>query len=94
MAGAGAGAVLTGLRNNLSDEALRVKNFLEDYWQFNEIDPTSLKSATAAAPPPAAGDPFRVYYPAAADGTQRYERGYLPGFHSYDSCGRACEVPS
>lgn len=90
MAGARADAVLTVLRKNLSDEALRVKNFLEDYWQFNEIDPTSLKSASEST----SGDPFRVYYPSAADGTPRYVSGYLPGFHSYDSCGRACEVPS
>jgi hypothetical protein len=87
MAGAGAGAVL----RNLSDEALRVKNFLEDYWQFNEIDPTALRSLVSR---PGDSDPFRVYSPAAADGTRRYDCGYLPGFHSYDSCGRACEVPS
>lgn len=86
MAGADAKAVL---RNILSDEALRVRNFLEDYWQFNEIDPTSFRSAES--PRPGESDPFRVYYPPAADGTPRYDCGYQPGFHSYGSCGRACE---
>lgn len=75
---------------DLSDEAERVRNFLEDYWQFNEI-------GGQQGLPPAADettDPFRAYYPAGADGKKRYVCGYIPYHHSYRSCESACKVPS
>jgi hypothetical protein len=74
---------------DVSDEAERVRNFLEDYWQFNEI-------GGQGGFPPGTGetDPFRSYYPAGADGKQRYVCGYNPGYHSYRSCESACKVPS
>jgi hypothetical protein len=64
----------------LADEALRVKNFLEDYWQFNEFF-IDLKGQH-----PSPSDLIRALQ------NKRYVCGYAPGHHCFDSCVSACKV--
>ena len=67
----------------LAVEALCIRNFLEDYWQFNEIEVDKIR--LAQSPKPTEHDPFRVV------SSNRYFSGYGP--HSFASCAKACQVP-
>jgi hypothetical protein len=76
----------TGPVTDLVDEALRVKNFLEDYWQFNEVNASQMAQMASHALG-ARNDPFRIH-----DKGNHYLCAYPPGVHSYESCSRTCEV--
>jgi hypothetical protein len=71
-------------QEELADEALRVKNFLEDYWQFNEIDLKGLHSSPS--------DLVRAQYSVPGSSVKRYVCGYAPGYHCFESCVSACKV--
>ena len=77
-----------GLREKLAEEALCVKNFLEDYWQFNEI------FADLKGQHPSPGHPIRMFLPVPGSTVKRYACGYPPGHHCFDSCVSACKVPT
>jgi hypothetical protein len=71
-------------QEELADEALRVKNFLEDYWQFNEIDLKGQHSSPS--------DLVRAQYSVPGSSVKRYVCGYAPGYHCFESCVSACKV--
>jgi hypothetical protein len=73
-------------KDHLAEEARCVRNFLEDYWQFNEIDADKVKSARALKPDLPLSEPVRVF------SNKHYFSGYGP--HNFDSCALSCQVPS